>query len=148
MVTLVSMRKAGPVEMGLVLGNGLPRWDPRPGSSFCAMGWAEGAHLQRGPLGLDICPQGQQGDVCYEGLPLLLTPSHFFRFFPMGLAVTCGSVKFIQHFWSVYSENSGMILHTFPPRVQFPVGQIPGKDSLGSNPHLRTPYLWDTGQVP
>lgn len=121
----------------------LPRWDPWPGSSFRAMGWEEGAHLQRGPLGLDICPQDQQGDVCYEGPPLLLTPFHFFRFFPMGLVVTCGSVKFIQHLWSVYSENSGLILLTCPQRAQFPE-----KDSLGSNPHLRTPYLWDTGKVP
>lgn len=54
----------------------------------------------------------------------------------------------IQHLWSVYSENSGVILLTCPQSVPFLGGQIPEKDSLGSNPHLCTPYLWDTGQVP
>lgn len=57
----------------------------------------------------------------------------------MGLAVTCGSIKVIQHLWSVYSENSGMILLTRPQRVHFPVGQIPEPDSLGPNPHLLPP---------
>lgn len=59
----------------------LPRRDLQPGSGFCAMGWEEGAHPQKGLLGLDIRPQGQERDVCYEGPSLLLTPFQSSRIF-------------------------------------------------------------------
>lgn len=117
----------------------LPRWDLQPGSGFCAKSWEEEAHPQRGLLCLDICPQGQERDMCYEGPPLLLTPFHSSRIFPMGLAVACGLVKVIQHLWSVYAENSGRILITCPQRVHFPMRQIPDPDSLGPNPHPPSP---------
>ena len=63
MVTLVARRQAGPVETGLP-----PKVGPRAWFwPLCSPSGVGG-----GLLGLDICLQGQLGDMCHQGPSLLV----------------------------------------------------------------------------
>lgn len=99
MITLVATRRAGPVQMDLALGNGLPETISQ-GSGLCTLGWEEGSarlgHLCTGAGGRRV----SQGPV---------SSSHLSKIFSIGVMVRCGSIKFIQNLWRVYSENSDMI---------------------------------------
>lgn len=112
----MSSRYPGGNEAGRPIGNrsAFGQWPPRHclglSSGLCALDWEEGVHPQRGLVGLDVSPQWQVGELCHEGLPLLLAlPTFPSRIIPMGLVVTCGSIQFIQHLQSVCPKNPGVI---------------------------------------
>ena len=76
--------------------NYLPRWALGPGSDLCALGWEERS-ARLGNLCTKAVRNMSWGPVSSSG------PSHLSWIFSIGLMVRCGSIKFIQNPWRIYS---------------------------------------------